>query len=198
MIRIGEYAFYGCDNLKYNEYDNALYLGNKNNSYVALIKAKNVDITSCSINVQTKIIYPSAFGDCRGLTSITIPDNVTNIGNGAFYGCSGLTSVTIGNGVVSIGDCAFYDCSGLTSITIPDSVIYIGSLAFYNCRSLTIVTIPDGVINIEKSAFGFCENLKTINYKGSKTQWEFISKGYDWNHNTGSYTIYCTDGTISK
>ena len=35
-----------------------------------------------------------AFSSCSGLTNITIPDSVTNIGNGAFYYCSGLTSVT--------------------------------------------------------------------------------------------------------
>ena len=38
---------------------------------------------------------------------------------GAFSGCSGLTSVTIPNSVTSIGDEAFSDCSGLQSIIIP-------------------------------------------------------------------------------
>ena len=65
-----------------------------------------------------------------GLTSVTIPDSVTSIGNSAFYGCSGLTSVTIPDSVTSIGDSAFYGCSGLTSVTIPDSVTSIGNSAF--------------------------------------------------------------------
>ena len=77
-------AFYGCDNLKYNEYDNGYYLGNSDNPYVALIRAKNTSISSCIINENTKIIYPYAFYNCSGLTSVTIPNSVTSIGNYAF------------------------------------------------------------------------------------------------------------------
>ncbi|MCB5984944.1 leucine-rich repeat domain-containing protein, partial [Flavobacterium psychrophilum] len=53
--------------------------------------------------------------------------------------CSGLTSVTIPNSVTTIGDEAFADCSGLTSVTIPNSVTAIGEDAFYNCSRLTTV-----------------------------------------------------------
>ena len=75
----------------------------------------------------------SAFYECYGLTSVTIPNSVTSIGSSAFYECSGLTSVTIPNSVTSIGDDAFYGCSGLTSVTIPNSVTSIGDDAFQNC-----------------------------------------------------------------
>ncbi|MDD5792077.1 MAG: leucine-rich repeat domain-containing protein [Erysipelotrichaceae bacterium] len=52
--------------------------------------------------------------------------SVTGIGESAFRDCSGLTSVTIPNSVTSIGESAFSDCTGLTSVTIPNSVTSIG------------------------------------------------------------------------
>ena len=88
---IGGVAFDGCSNLQFNNYDNALYLGNSSNPYLVLVKTKDTNITSCTINENTKLICGSAFAECESLTSITVPVSVTNIGDGAFYGCSGLT-----------------------------------------------------------------------------------------------------------
>ena len=42
------------------------------------------------------------------MTSVTIPNSVTSIGNSAFGYCRGLTSVSIGNSVTNIGNGAFY------------------------------------------------------------------------------------------
>ena len=70
------------------------------------------------------------------MTSITIPNTVTSIGEGAFYKCLSLTSVTIPNSVTSIGREAFYGCSGLISVTIPNSVKEISYLAFSECPKL--------------------------------------------------------------
>src|SRR5271155_615387 len=72
---------------------------------------------------------------------VTIPTNingltVTTIGDGAFEETA-LTSVTIPNTVTSIGDYAFYLCTNLTSVTIPNSVTNIGERAFFVCKRLT-------------------------------------------------------------
>ncbi|MBP5177082.1 MAG: leucine-rich repeat domain-containing protein, partial [Clostridia bacterium] len=75
----------------------------------------------------------------KSVTSITIPDGVTDIGDYAFAGCSGLTSVNVAGSVTSIGEGAFSSCSGLTSIIIPNSVTSIGNWAFRNCSGLTSV-----------------------------------------------------------
>ena len=85
------------------------------------------------------------------MTSVTIGNSVTEIGEGAFWGCSGLTSVTIPNSVTSIGFRAFYDCSGLTSVTIPNSVTSIGNYAFDGCSGLTRI---DAYPNPEKVSTG--------------------------------------------
>ena len=85
-----------------------------------------------------------------GITSVTIPNSVTSIGNSAFFG-NKLTSVTIPNSVTSIEDYAFYG-NKLTSVTIPNSVTSIGVYAFVE-NQLTSITIPDGVTSIGSGAF---------------------------------------------
>ena len=124
-----------------------------------------------------KILY-GAFYNCSGLTSVTIGNSVTRIGDSAFSGCTGLTSITIPDSVTSIGNYAFSGCTGLTSITIPDSVTSIGNYAFSGCTGLTSITIPDSVTSIASEAFSGCSNLTsmTLPFVGaSKT----ASNGYD-------------------
>ena len=133
------------------------------------------------------MIGRGAFYDCRGLTSVTIPNSVRSIESVAFSGCSGLkdvvvpqyvldrqirnvfsssyssiTNVAYSSVITNIGSYAFYGCSGLTSVTIPDSVTSIGDSAFYNCSGLASVTIPDSVTNIGASAFSGCGGLTSV------------------------------------
>ncbi|HTV41635.1 MAG TPA: leucine-rich repeat domain-containing protein [Candidatus Sulfotelmatobacter sp.] len=65
---------------------------------------------------------------------------VTTIGSAAFYNNMTLTTVTIPNSVTNIGDLAFAN-SALVSVTIPGSVIGIGNQAFANCQSLTNISV---------------------------------------------------------
>ena len=132
-----------------------------------LLKAPQGLNGTYSIRKGTKIICDWAFGwskfiGRRSLTSLVIPDSVTNIGDYAFSGCSSLSSVVIPDRVTSIGDCAFENCSSLTDIVIPDGVTNIGKCAFEGCRSLTDIVIPDGVTSIGDCAFENCFSLTGI------------------------------------
>ena len=120
------------------------------------------EVTYMNRTRKVTSIRSSAFRECPGLTSVTIPNSVTSIGDAAFSYCSKLTSVTIPNSVTSIGVSAFYGCSGLTSITIPNSVTRIDNNAFYDCKGLTSVTIPNSVTSIGNYAFSGCYGLTSI------------------------------------
>ena len=85
------------------------------------------------------IIPAAAFNSCSNLSSVTIPDNITEIGRSAFSDCISLISVTIPNSVTTIDDSAFYNCDILTSVSIGDNVTTIGEYAFYACSNLTSV-----------------------------------------------------------
>lgn len=110
-----------------------------------------------------------AFGDCSGLTSVTIPNSVTSIGWRTFFRCGGLTSIKIPNSLTSIGEDAFYQCSSLTTINIPNSVTSIMKYTFYECSSLISIKLPDSVKTIENGAFNGCSALTSINIPESLT-----------------------------
>ena len=128
------------------------------------------EITSVSLPDGLTRIGEGAFHSCSSLTSITIPNSVTSIGESTFHSCSSLTSITIPNSVTSIGGWAFHSCSSLTSVTIGNSVTSIGNNAFRYCYSLTSVTIPNSVTSIGWSAFEDCSSLSSITIPNSVTR----------------------------
>ena len=147
---------------QYNEFGNALYVGNEDNPYLILVRAKQNDISSCEINPQTKIIGEYAFQQCSILESVTIPNSVISIGAYAFTDCDKLNNVIIGNSVRDIGNYAFYENGNLSDIVLGSGVRRIGEHAFTECSKLNNVEIPDSVVCIDVGAYANCTNLHTV------------------------------------
>lgn len=133
-------------------------------------------LTSVEIPDTVTEIGEHTFAFCHTLTSVTIPDSVTRIGKSAFGGCSNLTSVTIPNSVTEMGAYVFDLCTSLTSVSIPNSVTEIGEGAFFSCTSLTSVSIPKSVKEIDEWTFAYCPELSVIYYGGPKKQWAAINE----------------------
>ena len=110
------------------------------------------------------------FHYCSRLTSVTIPNGVTSIGDEAFFGCTNLTSVTIGNTVTNIGNFAFCVCSSLTNVTIGIGVTTIGSEAFYSCTSLRGIYLRGDAPNVDSSVFSG-DSIATVYYLPGTTGW---------------------------
>ena len=185
ISKIGLNAFFGCDNLNYNIFDNGLYLGNTNNEYLVFVKTKQITLTDIQINEKTKIINSYAFNNCENLENILIPENsVISIGDRAFAGCSKITSIVLSssdiqsgagvlklpNSIVELGNGVFAGCLSLRTATLPNSISVIGERLFYGCSSLESMELSNGVIEIGTDAFNGCTNLKSIKVYNSVTR----------------------------
>ena len=126
-------------------------------------------IGEVSIPKDVTSIGESAFSRCANLTSIIIPNNVTSIGSFAFMDCTSMTNITIPNSVTTIDQNAFVGCSNLTDITIPNSVTSISYGMFSYCTSLRNVTIPNSVTSIDAEAFMACTSMTNITIPDSVT-----------------------------
>jgi len=93
--------------------------------------------------------------------AVVIPNGVTRIGREAFYQCTELTSVTIPDSVTDIGSSAFQK-SGLTSITIPSSVTYIGEFAFSTDTLTSFSVDPDNPVFSSKDGILYDKEQTTL------------------------------------
>lgn len=157
---IGDYAFTSCVNLE--SADIAASVSAIGISAFHTCSALR-DVT---LREGLERIYTNAFSQCASLKEISIPDGVTCISANAFYE-SGLTAVTIPGTVQEIGTSAFSLCTDLYTVTIDSGVQAIWSQAFAQCSNLETVNMPDTITEIKSEAFYQCGQLQEIVVSGN-------------------------------
>ena len=210
VTTIGEAAFNGCNNITsisipdsittienraldfnssaFTVYNNAKYLGNSTNPYLVLIRAIDTSITTCNIHTDAKLIYAFAFTDCTLLTSVTIPDSVTIIGNSVFYKCDALESLIIGSGVTSIGDGIIYYESYDAKLK---SVYYGGSAEEWN--TIAIGKYNGNLTDATRYYYSATAPLEEGNFwhyiEDVPTVWTYTTVTFDLNAEADSDTL---------
>lgn len=105
------------------------------------------------------------------LTSLTIPDSVTEIGEFGFAAFTKLKSVTFHDGITKLGECAFWGCESLENVKLPANLEIIDKEAFSECRALTSIIIPDSVQKLGETAFGYCRALSEVTLGANVHTW---------------------------
>jgi len=187
--KIGNYVFYGCwaltqinadaSNINFSSVSGVLY--NKDKTTLIAYPPGKPDI-SYTIAASVDTIGFSAFGYCKNLTSITIPQTVIYITGHAFMQCNGLTSVYIPSTVTFFENNPFYDCSGLTAVNVDPANQYMVSVdgVLFNKGLTTIIyyppahsgtnyVIPSTVHYVRGGVFLNCTSLTSVTIPSSVT-----------------------------
>ena len=182
LIKIGEYAFQGC-----------------------------ISLGEIVLPEGLKIIGESAFESCQSLTKINIPASTDFIGTMALAGCNQLSYISVNsyNNFYASIDGHLYN-KGATALiqfspacdmldfVFPKGVVKIESYALRGMPHISSITIPKSIKQFGTWIIYDTPRLKTINYEGTIEEWSLIDKMPEWNNGSAEYTIYCTDGQISK
>ena len=123
-------------------------------------------ITTVEMPDTVTEIKNGAFQNANTLRNIRLSKNLTSIGYRAFYKTTNLGDVIIPSSVTTMGEQAFYQ-SGLTSVNISTGLEAIPGEAFYECRNLASVIISRGIEGIGSSAFNGCTSLTSIDIPSS-------------------------------
>ena len=136
-----------------------------------------------------------AFCGCTKLSTVKIPNKVTEIGENAFRDCTGLKKIRIPGNVKTVWS-AFEGCTNLENAELEYGIKKLGYYMFFGCTSLESITIPDSVTvvkEIESEAFN-SKNV-TINYCGTKKQWDAIKKG-ELKYKKVNYSVFNVPATF--
>ncbi len=140
----------------------------------------DIVIPSTYNGLPVNLVSEYSFSGCKSLTSVTISEGITYIGQKAFEGCSSLVSVIMPKSITVVGNNAFYGCTGLTGVYISDlsawcQIDFEEKVGAYNANPLsyahnlyldnkliTDLIIPEEVTYIGICAFTGCTSIKKV------------------------------------
>lgn len=167
---IGEYALYSTPWFE-NQPDGLVYAGSVAYRY----KGDMPENTIITIRDGTKGLSGYAFENCINLISISIPADVSIIGESSFKGCTALTGIVVDEnsanfsseqGVLFTKNIDTLICYPLgkteTNYILPSSLTVIREKAFMNCKVLTSIVLTEGVTLIGEYAFSGCIGLASL------------------------------------
>ncbi|WP_397444971.1 leucine-rich repeat protein [Polaribacter sp. R77954] len=129
---------------------------------------QSTSITSITIPNSVTVIGEQAFSYCSALTNISLPNSITTIPEQFLRGSKAIESIVIPNSVTSIEDTAFFECSKLKTITLSSILEDIGVYSFSE-TAIESIELPNTLTTLGSFAFISCTNLKSIVIPNSVT-----------------------------
>ncbi len=174
-------AFLDCTALK------AINVAEANTEYAShngvLYDKEKTSLLLAPYGIEGEVVVPQgtltigSFANCERITSVVLPDGVTDIYGAAFSGCTNMTEINLPDSVTHISYCAFDGCSSLETIKLPSQITKILWNTFNGCTSLTAIEIPATVTYIDSNAFRDCDSLTDVYFTGTEEQWNNIGFG---------------------
>ena len=161
-----------------------------------LLQALARDNGTVGIRACSATGAPGAFRHVFG--DALIQTEITDRGIARF--CTKINDKYYGNFNYAVNNLLFQNTRELVIPETADgkTVTVILPTAYADFVNLQKVTIPASVTCIEGDAFNGCNQLTEIHFQGTMNQWNSISKGAHWDAFTPSYTVICSDGSLSK
>lgn len=160
--------------------DKAFYMSKLNGKIDLPMSVKSIGAyaftkTACtdfSLPDRVTEIGEGAFESCYNFRTLNLPRDLKKIGPRAFKDCLLSGNLDIAYNVTEIGDYAFSGCTGLTKLSLTSSLQRIGANAFSGCKNLNCeLAIPSTVTEIGDGAFKECSNLSgTLTLPGKLTR----------------------------
>lgn len=147
LKEIGSYTFSGCTGLQSVIFHGTDLIVHEQATFIGCSSLINVDLH------RFMGIGHDMFKNCTALETITLPENITYIGDKAFEGCTNLQTVIMSDSVTRLGSYSFNGCTSLLELYLSDSITEISEYAFSSCSSLKTVYFGHATKELQNSIF---------------------------------------------